>query len=39
MKTMTQSERLDYLVKAFIEDSKEYGDLRIPNDPEKKEGS
>ena len=36
MKTMTQSERLDYLVKAFIEDSKEYGDLRIPNDPEEK---
>lgn len=36
MKTMTQSERLDYLVEAFIEDSKEYGDLRIPNDPEEK---
>lgn len=36
MKTMTQSERLDYLIEAFIEDSKEYGDLRIPNDPEEK---
>ena len=36
MKTMTQSERLDYLVEAFIEDSKEYSDLRIPNDPEEK---
>ena len=36
MKTMTQNERLDYLVEAFIEDSKEYGDLRIPNDPEEK---
>ena len=31
-----QKERLDYLVEAFIRDSEEYSDLRVPDDTEEK---
>ena len=30
---MTQSQRLDYLVEAFKEDSRQYRDLETPEDP------
>lgn len=34
--TMTQAERLDYLIEAFKEDSIRYKDLKTPEDPEGK---
>ena len=33
---VTQNDRLDYLLDAFKEDSKEYRNLKIPNDLEEK---